>query len=73
MAFREIEKMTIDKELLEILACPVSKKPLELSEDGKFLICKESKLVYKIEDDIPIMLVDEAIPLDEWEKSQGKG
>jgi uncharacterized protein YbaR (Trm112 family) len=73
MAFREIEEMTIDKELLEILACPVSKKPLELSEDGNFLICKESKLVYKIQDDIPIMLVDEAIPLDEWEKSQGKG
>ena len=65
--------MTIDKELLEILACPVSKKPLELSEDGNFLICKGSKLVYKIEDDIPIMLVDEAIPLDGWEKSQGKG
>ncbi|MEE9274121.1 MAG: Trm112 family protein [bacterium] len=62
--------MAIDKELLEILACPVSKKPLELSEDGDFLICRESKLVYRIEDDIPIMLVDEAIPLDEWEKSR---
>ncbi|MDP7385568.1 MAG: Trm112 family protein [Nitrospinota bacterium] len=64
--------MTIDKELLEILACPVSKKPVELSEDGYFLICRESKLVYRIEDDIPIMLVDEAIPLEEWEKSQAK-
>ncbi len=64
--------MTIDKELLEILACPVSKKPLELSGDGNFLVCKESKLVYKIQDGIPIMLVDEAIPLDEWEKSQGQ-
>lgn len=62
--------MTIDKELLEILACPVSKKPLELSEDGDFLICRESKLVYRIEDGIPIMLVDEAIPLEEWEKSR---
>jgi uncharacterized protein YbaR (Trm112 family) len=64
--------MTIDKELLDILACPVSKKPLELSEDGNFLVCKDSKLVYKIQDGIPIMLVDEAIPLDEWEKSQEK-
>ena len=62
--------MAIDKELLDILACPMSKKPLELSEDGGFLICRESKLVYRIEDDIPIMLVDEAIPLDEWEKSR---
>ncbi len=65
--------MTIDKELLEILACPVCKKPLELSEDGNFLISREAKLVYKIQDGIPIMLVDEAIPLEEWEKSRGKG
>ena len=65
--------MAIDKELLEILACPVSKKPLELSPDENFLICRESKLVYRIEDGIPVMLVDEAIPLDEWEKSQSKG
>ena len=65
--------MSINKELLEILACPVSKKPLELSGDGDFLICRESKLVYRIEDDIPIMLVDEAIPLEEWEKSHAKG
>lgn len=64
--------MTIDKELLEILACPVSKKPLVLSEDGNFLVCKDSKLVYRIQDGIPIMLVDEAIPLDEWQKSQGE-
>jgi len=72
MAHQEEKGMTIDKELLEILACPVSKKPLELSEDGNFLVCKESKLVYKIQDGIPIMLVDEAIPLDEWEKNQGQ-
>lgn len=65
--------MSVDKELLEILACPVTKTPLELSEDGNFLIARESGLVYKIEDDIPIMLVDEAIPLEEWEKTQGKG
>ena len=62
--------MAIDKTLLEILACPVSKKPVTLSDDGQFLVCRESKLVYRIEDDIPIMLADEAIPLDEWEKSQ---
>ena len=69
---RRIE-MSVDKELLEILACPVTKTPLELSEDGNFLIARESRLVYKIEDGIPIMLEDEAIPLDEWEKGQGKG
>lgn len=65
--------MSINKELLDILACPVSKKPLELSGDGNFLVCRESKLVYRIEDDIPIMLVDEAIPLEEWKKSRSGG
>ena len=65
--------MSVDKELLGILACPVTKTPLELSEDENFLIARESGLVYKIEDGIPIMLVDEAIPLDEWEKAQGRG
>ncbi len=55
----------IKKELLEILACPKCKGDLELSEDGKGLICRNCKLMYPIEDDIPIMLIDEAIPLEE--------
>ena len=45
--------MAIDKELLDILACPVSKKPVELSDDGRFLVCRESKLVYRIEGGCP--------------------
>ncbi len=65
--------MSVDKEMLEILACPVTKTPLELSGDGNFLIARESSLVYRIEDGIPIMLADEAIPLDEWEKGQARG
>ncbi len=65
--------MAISKELLDILVCPVSKAPLELTADGKFLVCRESKLVYRVEDDIPIMLSDEAIPLDEWERQQQSG
>jgi uncharacterized protein YbaR (Trm112 family) len=63
--------MAISKELLDILVCPVSKAPLELTADGKFLVCRESKLVYRVEDDIPIMLAEEAIPLDEWERQRG--
>src|SRR5262249_25992378 len=54
-----IAPMAISKELLDILVCPVSKGALELTADGKFLVCRESKLVYRIEDDIPIMLADE--------------
>lgn len=55
----------ISKELLDILACPQCKKPVKLSEDEKSLRCELCKLVYEIRDDIPIMLVDEAKPLDQ--------
>lgn len=65
--------MAIGKDLLDVLVCPVSKAPLELTADGRFLVCRESKLVYRIEDDIPIMLAEEAIPLDEWERQQERG
>ncbi len=56
--------MAISKELLEILACPKCKGDIHLtpSEDG--LICEQCRLVYEIRDDIPIMLIDEAKPLD---------
>lgn len=52
--------MAIDKELLDILACPQCKKSLRLTEDEKGLICDNCKLKYRIEDEIPIMLIDEA-------------
>ena len=48
----------LDKELLDILACPKCKGDLRL--EGDFLICDNCRLKYKIEDDIPILLVDEA-------------
>ncbi len=57
--------MTITRELLEIIACPKCRGELKLSEDGNFLICENCKIKYPIEDDIPILLVDEAQPLDE--------
>ncbi len=55
----------LDKQLLEILACPKCKGDLEYKPDAKDdkngqLICHKCKLVYKVEDDIPIMLIDEA-------------
>ena len=55
--------MTIlDKKLLDILVCPVSKEPLE--QVGNELICKKSKLAYPIKDGIPVMLPDEARKID---------
>lgn len=57
--------MPISKELLEILACPKCKGDIRLKEDESGLVCDACKLMYPIKDDIPIMLIDEAIKLDE--------
>lgn len=56
---------TIDPKLLEILVCPVTKKPLRYDADAQELISDAAKLAYPIRDGIPIMLVDEARRLDE--------
>jgi len=55
--------MALAPELKEILACPKCKGELEFREEERKIICKVCKLVYRIEDDIPVMLVDEATPL----------
>ena len=54
----------IKQDLLDILACPKCKQPVSLDEKKKGLVCTRCKLLYEIRDDIPIMLIDEAIPLD---------
>ena len=50
----------IDKELLELLVCPACKKPLEYRENPESLKCTQCHRVYAVQDNIPIMLVDEA-------------
>ena len=57
--------MALDPLLLEILVCPESKKPLLYFEKEGFLFCPESRLKYRIEDDIPVMLIEEAERVDE--------
>ncbi|MCD6326589.1 Trm112 family protein [bacterium] len=56
--------MAIDSELLEILVCPKCKGELEYQEPEQKLICNSCKLAYRIEDDIPVMLIDEAEPIE---------
>ena len=51
----------LDKRLLEILVCPVTKGPLIYDKEAQELISKSAKLAYPIRDDIPIMLIDESI------------
>ncbi|MCL2790057.1 MAG: Trm112 family protein [Desulfobulbus sp.] len=55
----------IKKELLDILACPQCKGPVELTADENGIVCRACKLLYAIRDNIPIMLIDEAKPLAE--------
>ena len=50
----------IDKRLLSILVCPVSKAPVEYDKEKEELICRASGLAYPVRDGIPVMLEDEA-------------
>lgn len=54
----------MNKKLLDILACPICKGKLVYLKDAKELICKLDRLAYPIQDDIPVMLVDEARTLE---------
>ena len=55
--------MAISQELLDILACPKCKGDIYLNDGNDGLICDNCNLLYEIRDDIPIMLIDEAKPL----------
>lgn len=52
--------MAVSQELLDILVCPLCKTPVTLTPDGQGLKCGQCKRIYPIQDDIPVMLVDEA-------------
>jgi uncharacterized protein YbaR (Trm112 family) len=53
--------MTLPEDLLEILVCPKCKDELEYRvEPEEVLVCNKCRLIYAVEDGIPIMLIDEA-------------
>jgi uncharacterized protein YbaR (Trm112 family) len=56
--------MAVSPELLEILVCPKCKGDIRLTEKEDGLICDSCRLLYEIRDDIPIMLIEEAKPLN---------
>jgi uncharacterized protein YbaR (Trm112 family) len=56
--------MPINQELLDILACPQCKGDIRLNDTEDGLVCEACRLVYEIRDDIPIMLIEEAKPLN---------
>lgn len=55
----------IDPKLLEILVCPVTKTTLEYDRDRQELISRAARLAYPIRDGIPILLEEEARPLED--------
>ncbi len=63
----------MDKKLLDILVCPVSKAPLQYDKQNAELVCKASRLAYPIRDGIPIMLEEEARVLTAEEVEAWRG
>ncbi len=61
--------MMIDKQLLTILVCPITKAPLQIDKEKQELVSTAAKLAYPVRDGIPVMLEDEARALtqDEFE------
>lgn len=55
----------IDPKLLEILVCPMTRGPLEYDAARQELVSRSARLAYPIRDGIPIMLPDEARPLED--------
>ncbi len=62
--------MPLPKDLLDILACPKCKG--DLNEIEMFLVCYNCKLAYPILDDVPDLLIEDAISLEEAEKNNFK-
>ena len=55
--------MSISQDLLDILACPKCKGEVHLNDKRDGLVCESCRLMYPIKDDIPVMLIDEAVKL----------
>ncbi len=60
--------MPVSEELIKILVCPKCKGELEYIRDPESFICRSCQLVYPVKEGIPVMLVEEAIPLGDWER-----
>ncbi len=62
---RSAAERTIDRKLLELLVCPVTKTTLEYDAENQELISRAAKLAYPIRNGIPIMLAEEARPVED--------
>jgi uncharacterized protein YbaR (Trm112 family) len=55
--------MTLSRQLLEILVCPKCKGGITFDETRNQIVCDACEIAYPVRDDIPVMLIDEALPL----------
>ena len=60
----DIDPKLIDPKLLGILVCPKTRTPLRYDADTNTLISKDAKLAYPVREGVPILLMEEATPLD---------
>ena len=65
--------MPLSDQLLAILVCPACKGDLEYDRQNEKLTCHACRLRYRIEEDIPVMLVDEAERIGEVGPAAGSG
>ena len=61
----EGQSESTNRDILMLLVCPVTKSPLEYDEKAQELISRAAGLAFPVREGIPIMLVDQARPLDE--------
>ncbi|MCD6557467.1 MAG: Trm112 family protein [Candidatus Aenigmarchaeota archaeon] len=50
----------VSRKLLDILACPKCKKPIDYDKENNQLICHRCRLKFKVKDEIPDMLLEDA-------------
>ena len=62
--------MALNKELLDILACPKCKGSLEVLGQEEGLACGACSVVYPIREEIPIMLIEEAVARADWDSGK---
>jgi uncharacterized protein len=57
----------LDNKLLDILACPLCKGPLQWHREPQLLVCRADRLAFPVRDEIPVMLEEEArvLPSDD--------
>ncbi len=68
-----VAERALNNKLLDMLACPICKAPLEHRPADDVLVCRAERLAFPIRDGIPVLLEDEARSLSHVEFSGGEG